>query len=159
MGAELVLGTIAIFRLQLTFLSERNIYPIDNISLQHSNDKHISIFWSQKHILDVKYYLIQLRDLGKDTDYYWRTLAYITKRYSAEKDMSFQFLGFDNLTMYELNLALINDDQVIFSLSVIHDTWSGESLKGFFYTPSFNTILTYLEPVYMILPSRDGMFI
>lgn len=89
------------------------------------------ITWRHAKTVDVQYYVIQFRELTEDLVKPWRTLAYIRSEYLNKQDlMLFEMRDFYNYTMYEMNLGIFSNDDVIVSVSVLHDGWRAESHQG-----------------------------
>ena len=93
------------------------------------------ISWKHSTLISVEYYVLQFRELtdneGLIRSKPWRTLAYITSENFYNEDlMSYEFINFHNYTMYEVNLGVFSHDDVIVSISVLHDVWRVESFQG-----------------------------
>ena len=60
---------------------------------------------------------------------HWRILAYIRSEYFKGFN-SLKIPEFSNYTMYEMNVGIFSNDDVIASVSILHDGWRAESYQG-----------------------------
>ena len=112
---------------------EHSIHPFKELKLNHYPNKSLIITWRHGKIVDGHYYVIQFRELrehkGLIDSKPWRTLAYVKSEYFNNQDLKlFELRDFYNYTMYEINVGIFRNDDVIVSISVLHDRW--QSFQG-----------------------------
>ena len=85
--------------------------------------------------MKAQYYVIQFRELVEHNESIhskpWRTLAYIRSENFKNQDIKLlEIQDFSNYTLYEMNLGIFSNDNVIASVSILHDHWRAESSQG-----------------------------
>ena len=116
-------------------LLEQSIYPFEHLQLKHYPNSSLVISWRHAKKVNVQYYVIQFRELiernGSIDSKPWRSLAYIKSENFKNQDVKLlEIQEFSYDTLYEMNLGIFSNDNVIASVSILHDRWRAESFQG-----------------------------